>query len=229
MLTLANMLLVGMLLSDLVLVSSSRLMHCVKIIAAQGLLVGLLPLVAALCGHGDLAMAFAMAGVNVAVKCAALPWLLAKALRQANVRKEVEPYVGYPASIVLTGTLSAFAFMLCSKLPLPGEPLSSLAAPVAFSMMGAGLFIIASRKKALTQVIGFLAFENGICVFGAGLLIEQGFIVELGILLDVLVLVFVMGIALFHISREFDHIDADRLTKLGDCVADDVPEKGGEA
>ena len=156
----ANMLLVGLLLSDLLLVSSSRLMHCVKVIAAQGVMVGLIPLAAVLCGKGELSMALAICAVNVAIKGIALPWLLARAVRQANVRREVEPYVGYPASIVLTCALAALSFLLCSKLPLPGEPLSSLAAPVSFSMMGAGLFIISSRRKALTQGVGFLAFEN---------------------------------------------------------------------
>lgn len=226
---LANMLLIGMLLSDLVLVSSSRLMHCVKVIAAQGLLVGLVPLAAALCGKGEMHMALAICGVNVAVKCVALPWLLARAVRQANVRREIEPFVGYPASILITSALVAFSFLLCAKLPLPGEPLSMMAAPVSLSMMGAGLFIIASRRKALTQVVGFLAFENGICVFAGGLLIEQGFIVELGILLDVFVLVFIMGIAMFHISREFDHIDSDRLTRLGDCQDEDAGEGAHKA
>ena len=222
--TFANFLLVGMLLTDIVLMSSSRLMHCVKVIALQGLLVGLLPLAAALCEKGEMRTAFILAAINVAVKCVALPLLLSKALRQANIRREVEPFVGYPASILIASALAALSFLLCSRLPLPDEPLSTLAAPVSFSMIGAGLFMIASRRKAITQAIGFLAFENGICVFGAGLLIEQGFLVELGILLDVLALVFVMGIAVFHISKEFDHIDSDKLTRLGDCVAEDSEE-----
>jgi hydrogenase-4 component E len=217
-----DMLLVGLLLSDLLLLASSRLIHCVKTMAFQGALVGLIPLVAAFMDEGGLSMPLAIASINVAVKGLALPWLLARAARQANVRKEVEPYVGYPASIVFGCALAAFSFLICSKLSLPDEPLSFLAAPVAFTMMGIGLFIIASRRKALTQVVGFLAFENGICVFGGGLLIEQGLIVELGILLDVLVLVFVMGIAVFQINREFDHADADRLNKLDDDVHEDA-------
>ncbi len=68
----------------------------------------------------------------------------------------------------------------------------------------------------MTQAIGFLCFENGIYIFGSALLIEQSLVVELGILLDVLVLIFVMGIAVFQISRGFDHIDSDRMTQLGD-------------
>jgi hydrogenase-4 component E len=79
-----------------------------------------------------------------------------------------------------------------------------------------GLFVIVARRKAITQVIGFLVFENGIAVFANGLMVHHGAIVELGILLDVFVLVFIMGIAVFKISREFQHIDADRLNSLRD-------------
>ena len=99
-----------------------------------------------------------------------------------------------------------------------------LAAPVAFTTILTGLFLIVSRKKAITQAIGFLTFENGITAFGAGMALEYGLVVELGILLDVFVLVFVMGIAVFRISREFQHIDSDRLNTLGDWSGDDENE-----
>ena len=93
---------------------------------------------------------------------------------------------------------------------------SELAIPVAFATMGTGLFIVCARRKAITQVVGFLAFENGIAVFGSGILLEYGIVVELGILLDVFVLVFVLGIAIHQISRTFSSIDTDRLNRLGD-------------
>jgi len=77
-----------------------------------------------------------------------------------------------------------------------------------------GLLLIVSRRKAVTQVLGYLALENGIFVFGVGLARQATLLVEMGILLDVFVAVFVMGIAIFHISREFDHIDTDQLSLL---------------
>ena len=79
-----------------------------------------------------------------------------------------------------------------------------------------GLFLIVSRKTALMQVVGYLVLENGIYIFGMALAQEEPLLVEMGILLDVFVAVFVMGIAIFHISREFDHIDVDQLTSLKD-------------
>ena len=79
-----------------------------------------------------------------------------------------------------------------------------------------GLLIIVSRRKALTQVVGYLAMENGIYAFGAALAVKEPLLLEMGVLLDVLVAVFVMGITIHHISREFDHIDTDRLSELKD-------------
>ncbi len=76
--------------------------------------------------------------------------------------------------------------------------------------------IIVSRRKAITQVIGYLALENGVYAFATAVALQMPALVELGILLDVFVGVFVMGIAIFHIGREFNHIDADRLASLTD-------------
>ena len=89
-------------------------------------------------------------------------------------------------------------------------------AAVALSTILIGLFLIISRRTALMQVVGYLVLENGIYIFGVALAQEEPFLVEMGILLDVFVAVFVMGIAIFHISREFDHIDVDQLTSLKD-------------
>ncbi len=93
---------------------------------------------------------------------------------------------------------------------------SALLVPVALSSILIGLFLIVSRKKAVNQVLGFLVLENGIFTFGVGLMRELSLLVELGVLLDVFVAVFVMGIMIFHISREFNHLDTDRLSTLRD-------------
>jgi hydrogenase-4 component E len=77
-----------------------------------------------------------------------------------------------------------------------------------------GLFLIVSRRNALMQVIGYLVLENGIFVFGVITVVGTPLLVELGVLLDAFVGVFVMGIAIYHINREFGSIDVDRLTVL---------------
>ncbi|HRR28975.1 MAG TPA: hypothetical protein P5270_06390, partial [Victivallales bacterium] len=76
-----------------------------------------------------------------------------------------------------------------------------------------GLFIIISRTKAITQVIGYIIFENGIYLLGNTFLIKENIIVELGIVLDLLVFVLISGIVIFRINKTFDHINASLLMK----------------
>ena len=103
---------------------------------------------------------------------------------------------------------------IAARLPLPARPASDLIVPTALSTMLVGLLVIVSRKKALSQTLGYLVFENGIYAFGVGVAYEAPTLVEMGILLDVFVAVFVMGIIVFHIAREFDSIDTTRLATL---------------
>jgi hydrogenase-4 component E len=79
-----------------------------------------------------------------------------------------------------------------------------------------GLLVLTTRKKALTQVVGYLILENGIYVFGLSQVQRVPFLVEVGVLLDIFVGVFIMGIVVFHINREFDSLDSARLTELRD-------------
>lgn len=201
----------------LMLSGSSRLVHCVRLVALQGILLGIMPLVMwnwskAVPGAELWGTVF----VNIIVKGVLLPMLLLRAMRKAGVKRELEPLAGYSWSLLIVSVAGALALWLSRSLNIPGVPV--LAIPAAAVTVFTGLFIIISRRKALTQSLGFLAFENGIALFGVAMHLEYGFFVEMGILLDVLVLVFVMGIAVFQISREFEHIDADRLNLLTDNV-----------
>lgn len=200
------------LLSCLMLAACSRMLHCIRIVSLQGLLLGLIPLAAA--EHLHLHQIGA-AVLNIGLKAILLPLLLTAAMRQAQVKRELEPLVGYAASLLIVLGGIVISFWIGSKLALPAAAGGlRLAVPVAFSVLLTGLFIIMARKKAITQVIGFLTFENGIALFGNAMMIECGLAVELGILLDVFVLVFVMGIAVMRINSAFEHIDADKLTLL---------------
>jgi hydrogenase-4 component E len=92
----------------------------------------------------------------------------------------------------------------------PSPSLIALSIAMAF----VGLFLIVARKKAITQIIGYLVLENACYVFGVSLSAVQSILVELGVLLDVLVAVFIMGVVIHHINREFDSISTDSLKEL---------------
>ena len=86
------------------------------------------------------------------------------------------------------------------------------ATPASLATLFSGFLGLTTRRKAISQVTGYLVLENGIYVFG--LLLYQSMIVEVGILLDLLVGIFVMGIVLNHIQREFSSLDTERLSRL---------------
>ncbi len=206
--------LVFLALTSILLLGSSRLTRCIRIVAFQGVLLGVLTV--AVHAHAVTLRVVALASSILVLKGFVFPWLLSRVLRDANVRREIEPLVSYIISM-LAGTLGlAVSFWLSTRLPLPAPPLSLLVVPVALFMTLAGLFLIVSRRTALMQVLAYVVLENGIYAFGVGLVQETPMLVELGVLLDVFVAVFVMGIAIFHINREFDHIDADQLATLHD-------------
>jgi hydrogenase-4 component E len=206
--------LVGIILTGFVLLGSSRFGSCVRVVALQGVLLGALTVAARESDASLRAPLLALASTGV--KGVAFPWLLSRALRDAEVRREVEPLVGYGPSVLIGMLGLVAALWLASRLPRPAAPISSLVLPVALFTMLAGLFLIVSRRQALMQVLGYLVMENGIYTFGVGFVQGTPMLVELGVLLDVFVAVFVMGIAIFHINREFDHIDTDRLRTLKD-------------
>jgi hydrogenase-4 component E len=202
-------------LTTLMTLASSRLVFCIRLVALQGMVLALLPF-GMPDGFGWRAW-FLVVG-TLAVKGFLLPRLLLRTRRQADVPREVEPYVGFGASIVAGVLMLAASFWLSAHLPPPDTSSSSLALPISFFGVFSGLFLIVTRRKALTQVLGYLVMENGIYVFGVTFVRHQPLLVEMGVLLDLLVGVFVMGIAIFRISQEFAHIDADQLSLLRDAT-----------
>jgi hydrogenase-4 component E len=208
----AEIILLLVVLTDFAVLGISRLSTCIRALALQGMLLGLLAIVLApqLSLH-----AVALATGTIAVKAVALPWFLTWAIREAAVRREMEPTIGYIASLLLGALALILAFSIAARLPLP-EQHQALLVPVSLSTLMIGFIVLISRRKALTQVIGYLMLENGIYLFGLTQTESVPFLLEAGVLLDVFVGVFIMGIVVFHINREFDSLDSARLTELKD-------------
>jgi hydrogenase-4 component E len=209
-----NIILALVVLTNLKLLGSSRLGASIRVVAAQGVVLGLLPVLA---HRPELSWYFvALAVGTIALKGGVFPWFLSRAVREAEVTREIEPCVGYSTSLVAGVLTLGASFWMCTRLPMPETMASAWLAPVSFFSIFTGLFLIVSRKRAVNQVLGFLVLENGVYTFGVGVASRTPLLVEAGVLLDVFVAVFVMGITIFHINREFDHIDTDRLSTLKD-------------
>jgi len=207
-----DIILVGLILSNFILLGSSRLGNCIRIAAWQGIMVGLLPMATAEAGFS-----FRIAALGSAVivlKGFVFPKLLSRALRESDTSREVQPFIGYTASLIAGVLALSASFWLDGRLNLPIHSASAIVVPVSLSLMFTGLFLVVARRMAITQVIGYLVLENGIYALGLAIVRDLPFLVELGVLMDVFVAVFVMGIAIYRINREFDHIDSHRLAKL---------------
>ena len=207
--SLAETLLLLVILTNFVVLATSRLSAGIRAIAFQGVLLGGLSIVleATWSVHG-----VGLALGTIAIKAVLLPWFLRWAIREAAVRREMEPLVGYMTSFLLGAMALAVAFAVAARLPPVTR--ATLLVPVALVTVMIGLIVLITRTKALSQVLGYLMLENGIYLFGLTQARRVPFLVEAGVLLDVFVGVFVMGIVVFHINREFDSISALKLSEL---------------
>jgi hydrogenase-4 component E len=173
---------------NLLALGSSRLPAIIRTMAVQGVILGLLPLVIEPAFGWLMAL---VAFVTVVVKGFVIPTLLRRAMRTANIEREIHPFIGFVPSLLL-GAVGTIAAMAATRaLPL-----------------------LVGRVKAISQVCGFLILENGIYLFGMLLIRSTPLLVESGILLDLIVAVFIFGIIVDRIQRAFDSLDTRKLTVL---------------
>ena len=206
-----NLLLVGVLLLNLFMLGTSRIRGLIQAAALQGVvLAGILLLMADSGGWNTPLLAIAV----VALKGSLIPRMLHRALREAQIKREVEPLIGFAPSMLLgaLGTLLSLAF--ASGLPLAPQHQELLIVPASFSTVVTGFLLLTTRIKAITQAIGYLVLENGIFLFGMLLVDAMPFLVEIGVLLDLFVGIFVVSIIIHHIQREFASLDTRLLASL---------------
>jgi hydrogenase-4 component E len=200
-----------MLVSLFYILGVSRLRSLIKAVALQGMVLGLLPLV--IRGENPEFSYIFISVITVGVKGIFFPWMLIRTKRKVDVFSELEPYVGFMSSICVGVAALCLSAWLCFRFSGFTHPIDLKSITAIFTIF-IGLFVIISRKKAITQVIGYLILENGTYLLGIIMVGEIPLLVEVGILLDVFVAVLVMGIAVYRIKREFDHIDVDQLDGL---------------
>ena len=206
----ANLLLLAVILINFFTLGSARLVACIRAVALQGALLALLPLAT----HGFSGHALLLGAGALLLKGIFIPWLLLRAIREVRIRREVEPFIGFVPTLILGALVTAGAFIFADFLPLAPEHVAGLNVPTALATMFSGFLLLITRRKALTQVLGYLILENGIFIFAVLLSAALPLMVEAGVLLDLLVGIFVMGIVLNQISREFSTLNTERLTAL---------------
>jgi len=196
---------------NLLALGTSRLPALIRAMSAQGVILGVMPI---LMGHELDWQVVLVALATVAGKGLLIPSLLRRAMRTAQIDRELEPQIGFVASMLLgaAGTIAALA--LTHQLPLLPEHTGSLLVPGALATVLTGFILLIGRPKAISQVCGYLILENGIYLFGLLLIKAMPLLVEAGVLLDLTVGVFIIGIIVDRIQRAFDSLDTRKLTTL---------------
>jgi hydrogenase-4 component E len=207
MIDLINALLVVILILNLFALGNSRIQSAIRIVAAQGAILGVITLLM----HERLTLPVLLSAVAaVLIKGIIIPAIMVRSLRAAEIKREEEPFIGFLPSIIL-GAVATAATLLFTRA-LTTAP--SLIIPASIATVLVGFIILISRFKAISQVLGYLVLENGIYIFGMLLIEAIPLVVEMGMLLDLFVGVFVISIITNHINQAFSSMDTRRLVSL---------------
>jgi hydrogenase-4 component E len=211
MIALLDPILVVVLLLNIFALGNSRIPSVIRIAGFQGVLLGIMPLLV----HehvGWLAVFVSIA--TIVLKGLVIPRILLRAMREVQIRREMEPLIGPLPSMILAALATGLAIAFARELPLAKDNLGYLLVPASLSTVLAGFIMLTTRYKAISQVVGYLILENGIFIFGMLLVEAMPFLVEMGVLLDLFVGVFVISIIINHINEAFSSLDTRKLSSL---------------
>jgi hydrogenase-4 component E len=203
-----------LLLLAFAMLTQRRIVSLINLFAAQGFVLVVSTLVVAY--STSQSHLYYSALLTLMLKVLLLPWIMHRLIRALNVRWDVEPLINIPATMLIGIVLVIFAFNLAT-------PISQIAGTVTKSTIGIAtacillaFLMMITRRKAVSQVIGFLAMENGLFLAATSATYGMPMVVELGIALDVLVATLLFGVFFFHIRETFESLDIHHLEKLKD-------------
>jgi hydrogenase-4 component E len=209
---LINLFAAVLLLLAFAMLAQRRVVTLVNLFAAQGLVLAMSTTVVGYSTHQP--HLYQSAALTLALKVFLLPWLLHRMVRKLDVRWEFEGLINIPATMLIGIVLVVFSFNLAL-------PISELASTVTRSTLGIAMasvmlafLMMITRRKAIPQVIGFLAMENGLFFAATSATYGMPMVVELGIALYVLVGMLILGVFFFQIREQFDSLDLNNHEKL---------------
>ena len=200
-----------LLFTMILIVAAGQIYRAIYAVAAQSLLIAVAGgVLATATGNADL---WVIAGITLAVKATLLPWVLHWVVQRMNVRREVEPVIPIAATLALAVVIVVMSFQLSASLGAVRQAITGNALPVGIALTLTGVLVMATRKTALTQMVGLFASENGI--FFTAMSVTEGMplIIEIGVILDVILAALVMTIMVLKVRStvDADIADLDRL------------------
>ena len=209
----SNLILTLTVLMVLFCLGSSRLLSIIYLIAFQGFLVSVLPFFI----NEKITLSIILfILITLIIKSFLIPIFLYFVMKKITIKREIEPIIGYNGSVFLGLIIIIISIFIANKFNFQMDNDTIFLLSAGITTLTSGIFLIIARKKAITQVIGYLMMENGIYLLGLILSNHNLYIIEFGILLDLLVGVMLMGIVLHNINKTFDDIDTTLLKSLRD-------------
>ena len=209
---LINLLASTLLILAFAMISQRRILSLIHLFTAQGATLVAATLVVGYATNQP--HLYLSAGITLVVKVILIPLLLYRVINRLNVRWDIETLINIPTTMIIGIVLVIFAFDLAL-------PISKLSASIARGTLGIALacvllsfLMMITRAKAVPQVIGFLSMENGLFFAATSATYGMPMVVELGIALDVLVGILILGVFMFQIREQFDSLDISHLEKL---------------
>ncbi|MDP2794748.1 MAG: formate hydrogenlyase [Sulfurisoma sp.] len=196
------------------MLAQRRVMALVNLFALQGLTLCLSTLVVAVTtGQTHL---YWSAGLTLLLKALLLPWILHRLIRRLQVKWEVESLINIPATMLVGIALVIIAFNVTQPISELSSTISRGTLGIALASVMLAFLMMITRTKAIPQVVGFLAMENGLFLAATSATYGMPMVVELGIALDVLIGVIILGVFFFQIRDQFDSLDIRHMEKLKD-------------
>lgn len=209
---LINLMAALLLLIAFAMLSQRRIVSLVNLFALQGLILAINTMIVAWSSHQH--HLYYSALLTLVLKVLVLPWLLYRLIRKLNVRWDVETLINIPTTMLVGIALVVFAFNLSLPIAQLSGTITRSTLGIAMACVLLSFLMIIIRRKAIAQVIGFLAMENGLFFAATSATYGMPMVVELGIALDVLVATFIFGIFFFQIRETFDSLDIRHMESL---------------
>jgi hydrogenase-4 component E len=202
----------GLLLISFAMLSRRRTQRLITLYAWQGAILFLSTcLVAYSAGLTEL---YYSAALTLLLKVILLPWILHRLIQRLGAQWDSEPLVNIPTTMLVGLVLVIFAFGLAQPISMLATTITRHTIGIALAVILLSFVMMITRRKAMTQVIGFLAMENGLFFAATSATYGMPMVIELGIALDLLVAVFILGIFFFQIREQFDSLDLHHLENL---------------
>jgi hydrogenase-4 component E len=201
----------GMLVTAYLMVGQRALFTTIRLYALQSMLLGGVAIAMGLTDHRT--HLFASAALTIGLKGVVIPWFLMRVIDRIGIHREIQPILNVPASLLICLGLTVVGYRVSARLA-DGAGAAHHVIGVSLSMLLMGLFLMVTRRKAVTQILALLTVENSVFLVALGATTGMPLIVELGISFDVIVAVLVLGVLVHRIVDRFESMDVSRLSKL---------------